>query len=225
MRDLSVGNGFRLACFPVIPGREPEELTERARKVVNGAVAFGFGNLADSKLRVKQQFRRIVHPQGADNFGKTAVHVLMNQLAEVGFAEVKRLRQGSEGQRSVILLDVMEDDGKLQVTAGITLIMAQGHVCSAGSQGANQKEAHQTDGTVIGIVVRQIAFIKQFMQRPQKVGFVFCMKKNKVGAALLLQAFMEKQADQVRAGQKLSEHGLEGALPYDHCRNHPVRIR
>ena len=124
---------------------------EGSGKVIHGVIAHRLGNFTDLHGGIHQVFQRVIHPQGTKNICKGLIHLLADELAQIGLAEMKGVSQRSQGNGAVILLYILQNQGEIKILLGIALIVVQGYD-RGGPQRPGQKQIQKASGAGIGIL-------------------------------------------------------------------------
>ena len=82
--------------------------------MIRRIVAHALRNLTDLHFRIDQKRGGIGHPELLDQRRKAAAGILLDQRTQMGLAVVEKFCQRRQRQRLVIVLDILQDQGKIR---------------------------------------------------------------------------------------------------------------
>ncbi len=153
----------------------------------------------------------MVHFHLSQNIREAVAHMFMDKLAQIALAEVEGLRQRGKRHGLIVLLDILQDQGKIEIPLRIVFNAVK---CDRrrSSHGPCEKQIEKSRAAGIGKVVHPIALIEQLLCSFMQLPVIVCTQQNVIGSSRLVQAVAEKDTHQIPPGQKVSKQLVENAL-------------
>lgn len=122
--------------------------------MIRGIVADILGNLTDLHLCIGQIRYSVCHSELFHKRGEAAACILTDQRAQVSLAVMEKFCQGSQCQCPVIVLDILEHQGKI----GSHLVVLKLNSLAVVADQVREKKMNPADTVIVAEVIILVAF-------------------------------------------------------------------
>ena len=126
----------------------------------------------------------------------------------MGFAVVEEFGQGRQGQRLVVVLDILQHQREIRTH----LIIIELQRLAVVAQQSREQQVHPADAAEIAVGVIFIAFAHRIVDDRLDPGSILHEEEQVIGMGIPLQNSTEEKGQQILSGQYGEDTGIEGAF-------------